>query len=191
MLVPEGTNLSCLEDSFQYIKGEIILLNKDSAQKHDPYNLDAIRSSKGRVTVKWTEQDSKKGWKPGWYTAIVKKYIKVFDIIEIEYACEPGKVYRVNVKESVENGTLRLHAITCGVPDLYDQVTEIGASLSIKWNKEEVKESGWKAGWYSAEVQAFDPDTDEITIIYRKEPTVIYTECVTQLIAVGKVKRAK
>ncbi|KAJ7394611.1 hypothetical protein OS493_000429 [Desmophyllum pertusum] len=186
VLVPEGTNLSCLEDSFQYIKGEIILLNKDSAQKHDPYNLDAIRSSKGRVTVKWTEQDSKKGWKPGWYTAIVKKYI-----IEIEYACEPGKVYRVNVKESVENGTLRLHAITCGVPDLYDQVTEIGASLSIKWNKEEVKESGWKAGWYSAEVQAFDPDTDEITIIYRKEPTVIYTECVTQLIAVGKVKRAK
>ena len=37
----------------------------------------------------------------------MKRYIKVLDIIEIKYASEPGKVYRVNVKESVEKGTLR------------------------------------------------------------------------------------
>jgi len=39
-----------------------------------------------------------------------------------------------------------------------------------------------------AEVQAFDPGRDEITIIYRKEQTIFYTECVSQLIAVGTVK---
>ena len=100
--------------------------------------------------VKWTNEDKKKGWKPGWYTGIIKNYIKASDVIEIEYVCEPGKVYKVNVKDSVENGTLRLHVTTCGVPDLYDQVTEIGASISIKWTRDEVKGSGWKAGWYGA-----------------------------------------
>ena len=189
--VPDGTTLSKLENIFDNIKREIRLLNKDSAQKYDPYNLSAIRSDKGRVMVKWTEKDDNKGWKPGWYTAIIKKYIKVLDILEIEYVSEPGKVYKVHVKDSVEKGTLRLHVTTCGVADLYDQVTEIGASILIKWTKEEVKGSGWKAGWYNAEVQAFEPDTDEITIIYKREPTVVYTECVTQLISEGKVKKTK
>ena len=127
--------------------------------------------------VKWTEKDDNKGWKPGWYTAIIKKYIKVSDVLEIECVSEPGKVYKVHVKDSMEKGTLRLHVTTCGVADLYDQVTEIGASTLIKWTKEEVTGSGWKAGWYEAEVQAFEPDTDEITIIYKREPTIVYTEC--------------
>ena len=52
-----------------------MLINKDSAQKYDPYNLNAIRSNKGRVMVKWTDEDNKQGWKPGWYAAIVKNYI--------------------------------------------------------------------------------------------------------------------
>ena len=188
VLVPEGTDLSCLEDLFLNAKREINLLNKDSAKKHDPYNLNAIRSNKGRVMVKWTEDDKTKGWKPGWYTANIKKYIKVFDIIEIEYTSEPGKIYKVKVKESVENGTLRLHNTPCVVQDLYDKVTEIGESIFIKWDQSELEQSGWKPGWYLAEVQAFDPGRDEITIIYRKEPTVIYTECVSQLIAAGKAK---
>lgn len=181
MLVPESTDLSCLEDLFQNVKREIILLNKDSAKKHNPYNLNAIRSNKGRVMVKWNEDNKTKGWKPGWYTANIKKYIKVFDIIEIEYT-------QVKVKESVENGTLRLHNTPCVVQDLYDKVTEIGESIFIKWDQSELEQSGWKPGWYLAEVQAFDPGRDEIRIIYRKEPTVIYTECVSQLIAAGKVK---
>ena len=182
--VPDGTTLSKLENIFDNIKREIRLLNKDSAQKYDPYNLSAIRSDKGRVMVKWTEKDDNKGWKPGWYTAIIKKYIKVLVVLEIEYVSEPGKVYKVHVTDSVEKGTLRLHVTTCGVADLHDQVTEISASILIKG-------SGWKAGWYEAEVQAFEPDTDEITIIYKREPTVVYTECVTQLISEGKKKKTK
>ena len=47
--------------------------------------------------------------------------------------------------------------------DLYDQVIEIGTSILIKWMKEEVKGSGLKVGWYKAEVQAFEPNIDEIT----------------------------
>lgn len=141
--------------------------------------------------VKWTKEDKTKGRKPGWYTAIIKQYVKELDMIEVEYVSEPGKVYWVKVEESVQEGILRLHISTCKVPDLYDQISEIGASLKIKWSKDEVKESGWKAGWYHVEVQAVDPDRDEITLIYKKEPTVIYTECVTQLISEGKVKKAK
>ena len=104
--VPDGTTLSKLKNIFDNIKREIRLLNKDSVQKYDPYNLSAIRSDKGRVMVKWTEKDDNKGWKPGWYTAIIKKYIKVLVVLEIEYVSEPGKVYKVHVKDSVEKGTL-------------------------------------------------------------------------------------
>ena len=141
--------------------------------------------------VKWTDKDNKQAWKAGLYVAIVKNYIKVCDVIEIEYVSEPGKVYKVNVKDSLENGTLRLHVTTCGVPDLYDQVTEIGAPISVKWTRKEVKGRSWKAGWYEAEVQAFGPDRDKITITYKREPTVDYTESVTQLISEGKVKKTK
>ena len=148
-------------------------------------------ATKGQVMVKWTDEDNKKGWKPGWYAAIVKNYIKVCDVIETEYVSAPGKVYKVNVKDNVENGTLRLHVTTCGVPDVYDQVTEIGASISVKWTREEVKGSCRKAGWYEAEVQAFDPDRDEITIICKRERTLVNTECVTKLISEGKVKKTK
>ena len=138
--------------------------------------------------VKWTDI---KGWKPGWYAAVITNYIKDLDVIEVQYVSKPGRAYGVKVKESVENGTLHLHVTTCDVPDLYDQVTEIGASLSIRWTKEEVKGSGWKAGWYQAEVQAFDHETEEITIIYSREPTVIYSECVTQLTSEEKLRRRK
>ena len=96
---------------------------------------------------KWTEEDTKNGWKPGWYATIIKNYIKVFDVIEIEYVSEPGKVLKVKVKKNVENRTLRLHVATCGASDLYDQVCEIGASIFVKWTMEEVQRSGWKAGW--------------------------------------------
>ena len=115
----------------------------------------------------------------------------MLDAIETEYVSEPGKVYKVHVKDGVEKGTLRLHVTTCGVADLYDQVIEIGTSILIKWMKEEVKESGLKAGWCEAEVQAFEPNIDEITIIYNREPTVVCTKCVTQIISDGKVKKTK
>ena len=141
--------------------------------------------------VKWTERDNNDGWKLEWYTAIIKNYTKVLHVIETEYVSEPGKVYKVHVKDGVEKGTLRLHVTTCGVADLYDQVIEIGTSILIKWMKEEVKESGLKAGWYEAEVQAFEPNIGEITIIYKREPTVVCTKCVTQIISDGKVKKTK
>ena len=78
--VPDGTTLSQLEDLFKNIKSEIRLLNKDSAP----------------VMVKWTDKNNRKDWKPGWYTAIIKNYMKVCDVIEIEYVSEPGKCGKWN-----------------------------------------------------------------------------------------------
>ena len=75
---------------------------------------------------------------------------------------------KVKVQERVENGTLRLNNTICVVQDLYDKVTEIGHSIFIKWEQSESQQSGWKPGWYLAELQAFHPGRDEITIIYRK-----------------------
>lgn len=50
---------------FKNIENKIRLLNKDSAQKYNPYNLSTFRSSKGRVMVKWTDGDNKKAENQG------------------------------------------------------------------------------------------------------------------------------
>ena len=187
VLVPPNTILDNLEKIFHGLKEEIQLLM--TQKKHDPYNLEAIRKYNAKVMVRWTEEDKSRGWTPGWYNATCKRYTRESDSIQVEYSSEPGSLYAVKVKESVENGTLRLQRITCNVADLYEEVTEIGAGILIRWNKEELKESGWRPGWYAAEVQAFDPDSDQIHIVYDQEPDEVYIECVTKLISEGKVKR--
>ena len=114
-------------------------------------------------------------------------YVRDDDCIEVEYSSEPGRSYRTNVEESVGDGKLRLHEITCATTDLYEEVTEIGAGILVRWTEEDLKGSGWRPGWYVA-VQSFDRESDEINIIYDREPDELYVECVTTLITEGRVK---
>lgn len=57
----EGITLSTLENIFDNLKQEVALLNRDSAQRYDPFNLNALGSNTGRVMVKWTKEDETKG----------------------------------------------------------------------------------------------------------------------------------
>ncbi len=53
-------------------------------------------------------------------------------------------------------------------------MVQTGARVRVKWTKEELGNSGWKPRWYTAEVQAFDPDTDVLTVTYLSEPGCVY-----------------
>ena len=187
--VPQNISLDSMDSLFDDLERELCWEHK--MIKAEAYNLEAMRKCDTKVLVKWTADDEKEGWLPGWYSATVKTYQRQSDTAEVEHYCEPGISYPVNVKESVDNGTLRLQIKTCDAMDFYEEVTEIGARILIRWEKEELRESGWRAGWYAAKIQAFDPDTDEISIIYDQEQDEVYSKCVNALISEGKVKLCK
>ena len=72
--------------------------------------------------------------------------------------------------------------------DEYHEYFEIGRQVKVRWSREEIGDTGWRAGWYSAEVQESNLSLDEITIIYVSEPESIYNVEVTPLLANGKLK---
>ena len=100
---------------------------------------------------------------------------------QIECISEPGKDYRVEIKESGGEHTSK--------PGKDYRVTETGVSLYIKWAKPELNNvdgdlrgaSFIQSEMISQKKQKEKKKRDEITIIYRKDPTVIYTEFVSQL----------
>ena len=74
---------------------------------------------------------------------------------------------------------------------LHDQVIQIGAIVKIQWKKDDVRDSGWKPGWYKAQVQSFNLDTDEIDVSYVQEPNCVYTHEVGPMITTGAIKLIK
>ena len=80
-------------------------------------------------------------------------------------------MYEISFKEMLEERTIR---ITNG--DEMEQFYEVGAKVSVKWRKEEIGDTNWRAGWYVGEVQEADPQYDEITVHYTYEVTPCVTE---------------
>lgn len=85
---------------------------------------------------------------------------------------EPLKDYIGYVKDaSKDQITLKQCLSSSESSDsLHEQMTQIGSIVKIKWKQEEVRGTGWKAGWYNAQVQSYNPDTDEIDVVYNQEP---------------------
>ena len=64
----------------------------------------------------------------------------------------------------------------------------VGSKVKVKWSSLEVKESGWRPGWYAATVHKYCRESDTITIAYVTEPGVTYDEELTPLISNNKIK---
>lgn len=182
--VLEGISLLNLHTTFDEIQ-RLITAQREvhvNNQKADPNNLEAIRTPGTRVAVLWGKEDTLSGLEPGWYTAVERAYDLPSNEITIEYSSEKGERYQLKVKESIDEGKLKVLKVTCD-SDLYDEVTEIGARIKVLWTKDDVQKTGWKPGLYFAEVQGFEPDEDIISIIYEKEPKRVYQESVTTAIS--------
>ena len=50
-----------------------------------------------------------------------------------------------------------------------EQFYEVGAKVSVKWMREEIRDTNWRAGQYVGEVQEGDPQYDEITLQFVAE----------------------
>ncbi|CAB3988424.1 Hypothetical predicted protein [Paramuricea clavata] len=62
--------------------------------------------------------------------------------------------------------------------------------IKIKWSKDEIGNSGWKYGWYTAMVQGFSIQHDSIDVVYFTEKDCVYTVCVSDLLSKGKLMAA-
>ena len=81
-------------------------------------------------------------------------------------------------KESDESTLIACRSSTYQVnkeQEEVEQMKEVGARVKVKWNKEEVGDSGWRPGWYAAVVQAYIEDSDTLVIVYPSEPNCTYS----------------
>ena len=58
---------------------------------------------------------------------------------------------------------------------LKEKMSQVGARVKIKWTAEDIGNSGWRPGWYVANVQGYDDETDQLTVQYPSEPDCTYT----------------
>ena len=72
--------------------------------------------------------------------------------------------------------------------DVHDAISQPGAKVQVKWIGCELEDSGWKPGWYKAQIQSYNPQTDEIDIVYEAEKDCVCTEELTPLISNAKIK---
>lgn len=73
-------------------------------------------------------------------------------------------------------------------PTLKEKIKQIGAKIKIMWEAEEISDSGWRPGWYTAYVQAYDEEDDILTVHYPSEPTCTYTIELTSMMNSKKIK---
>ena len=109
----------------------------------------------------------------------LKDYIKTLKSLRLK------KGEELNLKNKSVN-----HKCSNRNSDDYEEYFCIGKKLKIKWSKEELGNSGWTQGWYSAQVQEGHVEDDTVTVVYFSEPKCVYTLCVSEYLALGKLKFA-
>ena len=100
---------------------------------------------------------------------------------------------RRDKEEQDQSTTVQLVQCNSGTADSAkrEQISQIGSKVKIKWSKDEVGDSGWRPGWYNAEVQGYDNETDMITVQYPSEPGCTYTIELTPLLTQNTIKLVK
>lgn len=65
---------------------------------------------------------------------------------------------------------------------------EIGQRIKVRWTADDIGDTGWRAGWYTAEVQGSDVESDKINVVYTSEPNCVYDVEVTPSFIEGKLR---
>lgn len=99
------------------------------------------------------------------------------------------KTERSSEKDINEDPTGFECKLTKGKADDYEDYFEVGSKVKIRWTSTEIGDSGWKPGWYVAEIQASSIDDDEVSVVYVSEPDCVYTVEVMPLLAQGKLRQ--
>lgn len=74
----------------------------------------------------------------GWYKGTIKKFEEEIDAVEVEFEKEKGIKYIYKVMEEVTAGWIKLAKETERSLIPYEEIIEIGATVEVKWTKEEL-----------------------------------------------------
>ena len=73
----------------------------------------------------------------------------------------------------------------------FEDFFEVGTHVKVRWTKEEIGDSGWRPGWYVAQVQKASSMLDQIEVVYISEPESVYKIDVTSTLAKGKLQLSR
>ena len=68
-----------------------------------------------------------------------------------------------------------------------EKLKQVGAKIRVRWTPEEIGDSGRRVGWYVAYVQAYDDDSDTLTVEYVREPGCTYIIDLTSYVHKNKI----
>lgn len=108
----------------------------------------------------------------------LKEYLTILNSVRVE----KSKELNANGLDSVVNSNTLNGTYTHS-----EEFKVVGKKVKIKWSKDEIGDSDWKCGWYNAMVQSFSEENDTIDVMYFIEEDCVYTICVSDFIARGKL----
>ena len=115
---------------------------------------------------------------------------ELFDPL-IDYLAEQRHIREEYDRATTTNS--QPHALT-QIPaagNLKERLSQVGAKVKVKWTAEEIGDSGWRAGWFIAYVQAYDLETDTLSLQYPTEPGCTYALELVPFITENKIKIIK
>lgn len=112
----------------------------------------------------------------------VKNYVQILRKIRIEKSTELSNAIIGNTSYT-QNQPATNH-------EEYEDYFSIGTKIKVRWTKDEIGDSGWRCGWYTAQVQEGHLEEDVIQVLYFSEPECVYSVCVSEYLALGKLKLA-
>lgn len=113
----------------------------------------------------------------------IKGYVKILKDIRLE----KSKEFCITTAKSNSNTQCQPEKIQ---DQEYEEYFSIGVKVKIRWTNEEIGDSGWRSGWYTAQVQESHLEDDTIQVLYFSEPECVYSVCVSEYLALGKLKLA-
>ncbi|CAB4038821.1 Hypothetical predicted protein [Paramuricea clavata] len=191
--VPEEVTLETLDEVFRPIEDELLVyIGVDSVENAPEIVaglLDAIRTVGVRILARWSKEEiGDSGWKTGWYVGSVLKHNKERDTIEVEFDTEANVIYTYKVDEDVKANKIRLAQSTKRSIQNYEEVCQVGVVVEVMLEEDELEDTDWTSGWYTAEVQAVDYDDDEVDLFFLDKPDFVYNIPVLPNLITGKLR---
>lgn len=118
------------------------------------------------------------------------------DLANIQELFDPFIDYIDSLRSTRQESDSRIRMIASGNPPttqsmVKENLKEVGAKVKVKWTEEEIGDSGWRVGWYVAQVQGYCEETDILTVTYPIEPNCTYNLDLTSYVESGKLQLVK
>ena len=97
----------------------------------------------------------------------------------------------INIHNTKDDTVKSIYTLSAAIDTGSEDFFEVGARVKVRWTKEEIGDSGWRCGWYVAEVQKANSMLDQIEVVYISEPESVYKIDVTSMLAKGKLQLSR